>query len=95
MSFKVGQDGKIDSNQISDKVLGERETRKKLLNHARFVGCEREMLILMAKYDKLLNNCSNEKERTDIGKLGAYEIYRLLGGGGELYADGQLVAKDS
>jgi hypothetical protein len=83
-----------DPNSLSKKVLEERETRKRLLTHARLVGCERDMLLLFAKYDKLLRNCSNEKERSDIAKLGAVEMYRLLGGGGELYVDGQLVCKD-
>lgn len=91
MAFRINDDG---SPNISNKVLNEFETRKRLLNHARLVGCEKDMLLLFAKYDKLLRNCTNEKERDDIGKLGAVETYRLLGGGGELYIDGQLVIKD-
>jgi hypothetical protein len=83
-----------NANHISDKVLEERETRRRLLTHARLVGCERDMLLLFAKYDKLMRNCTNDKERSDIAKLGAVETYRLLGGGGELYVDGQLVCKD-
>jgi len=83
-----------DANNLSKKVLEERETRKRLLTHARMVGCERDMLLLFAKYDKLMRNCTNDKERSDIAKLGAVETYRLLGGGGELYVDGQLVCKD-
>jgi len=79
---------------LSNKVLDENETRKRLLRHARLVGCEMEMRLLLEKYDKLLRNCTNEKERADIAKLGCYEMYRLLGGGGELYVDNQLVAKD-
>lgn len=79
---------------LSNKVLDEKETRRRLLAHARLVGCEVEMKLLLEKYDKLLRNCTNEKERADIAKLGCYEMYRLLGGGGELYVDSQLVAKD-
>ena len=88
---------KIDASKpenLSNKVLSEKETRRRLLNHAREIGCEHEMLFLFNKYDKLLHNCTNDKERNDIAKLGAYEMYRLLGGGGELYINGQLVAKD-
>lgn len=84
-----------DASNLSNKVMGERETRTKLLTHAREIGAEKEMLILFAKYDKLLRNCSNEKERKDIGKLGSVEIYYVLGGGGELYVDGELVCKDT
>lgn len=93
----AGGETKIDAtdpNNLSNKVLSERETRKKLLNHARLVGCEKDMMLLFAKYDKLLRNCSNEKEREDIGKMGAVETYRLLGGGGELYINNELVCKD-
>ena len=88
---------KIDATRpenLSDKVLEERETRKRLLTHARLVGCERDMLLLFAKYDKLMRNCTSENERRDMAKLGAVEVYRLLGGGGELFVDNQLVCKD-
>lgn len=84
-----------DPNNLSNKVLDERETRKRLLTHARMLGCEKDMMLLFVKYDKLMKNCSNEKERADIAKLGVFEMYRLLGGGGELFVDGKLVAKDN
>lgn len=92
MSFKLDAS---NPENLSDKVLSERETRKRLLTHARLLGFEKDMLLLFAKYDRLLRICTNEKERLDISKLGAVEMYRLLGGGGELYIDGQLVIKDS
>ena len=88
---------KIDATKaenLSNKVLSEHESRKRILKHARLVGMEKDMLLIFAKFDKLLRNCTNEKEREDIGKMGAYEVYRLLGGGGELYINGQLIAKD-
>jgi hypothetical protein len=83
-----------DPNNLSDVVMDERETRKRLLNQARRLGCEQEMLKIFAKYDGLQRNCTNQKEREDIGKLGAYEIYTLLDRGGKLYVDGQLVYDD-
>jgi hypothetical protein len=92
MSYKINA---ADPNNLSNKVLPEQATRKNMLAHARRVGCEKEMLILFEKYDKLLRNCTNAQERADIAKLGVYEVYRLLGGGGELYVDGQLVVKDN
>lgn len=91
MSYKIDA---TDPKNLSDKILPENETRKRLLKHAKLVGCEYDMKMLFKKYDNLLKNCTNEKEREDISKLGAYEVYRLLGGGGELYVDGKLVAKD-
>jgi hypothetical protein len=83
-----------DPNNLSGKVMPEWETRKKILYHAKMVGCEGDMLKLFAKIDKLMKNCTNSKEREDIGKMGAFEVWRLLGGGGKLYVDGQLVADD-
>jgi hypothetical protein len=83
-----------DPNNVSKKVLPEQETRKRLLTHARMLGFEKDMLLLFAKIDKLMRNCTNDKERSDIAKLGAVEVYKLLGGGGELYVDGQMVCKD-
>lgn len=94
----VGSIEKIDADNpdnLSQKVLQEKETRRRLLSHARLNGCERDMLLLFAKYDGLMRNCTNEKERDDIAKLGAVEVYKLLGGNGELYVDGQLVCKDN
>lgn len=91
MTYKIDAS---NTDNLSDAVLKEQETRCRLLTHARLVGCEKDMLLLFAKYDKLLRNCSNKKERQDIGKLGCTEMYRLLGAGGELYLDGQLVCKD-
>lgn len=87
--------GIFDANNIKNKVMSEQETRKKILTHARILGFEKEMLQLFDKYDKILRNCTNEQERKDIGKLAAVEVYTLLGRGGELYVDGQLVCKDN
>jgi hypothetical protein len=81
-----------DPNNISKKVLDERETRKKFLTSARRLGCEREMLMLFAKYDNLLRNCTNADERKGISQLGAYEVGRLLGFD-ELVVDGMPVIK--
>lgn len=85
----------LDENHVSNKVLSEQETRRRLLKHARMVDCERDMLLIFAKYDKLMRNCANDAERKDMAKLASVEVYRLLGGGGELYVDGQLVCKDN
>ena len=83
-----------NTNNLSNKVVNEKETRRRFLANAKKMGCEKEMFMLLTKYDNLLRNCTNEKERSDISKLGVLEVYRLLGGGGELYVNGQLVAKD-
>src|SRR5579859_3967859 len=80
-----------DPNSYSNKILPEQESRKRILTHARLVGCEKEMMLLFAKYNKLLKACTNEKERLDIGKLAAVEVFRLLGDTGSLTVNGELV----
>lgn len=67
-----------DPNNISKKVLDERETRKRFLTRARQIGREKEMLLLFAKYDGLLKRCNNAEERKGISELGAYEVGKLL-----------------
>lgn len=83
-----------DPNNISKKIVNEKETRKRFLATARQMGCEKEMFMILSKYDNLIRNCTNEKERVDISKLGVLEVYRLLGGGGDLYINGELVVKN-
>jgi hypothetical protein len=95
MTFPDVKIDATDPNNLSKRIAGERETRKKLLTHARLVGCEKDMLLLFAKFDKLMRTCTNEKERSDMSQLACVEVYRLLGGGGELYVNGQLVCKDN
>jgi hypothetical protein len=91
MSFKIDA---TDPANLKSTALSERETRKRLLTHARLLGFEKDMLLLFAKADKQIRNCTNEKEKQDIGKMYSILIYKLLGGGGQLYIDGNLVCDD-
>lgn len=77
--------------KLSDKVLDEKTTRKRLFAHANRLGCVKELKIIFNKYDEMLRKCSNEKEYKDISALGIFEIYSLFGKGGELFVDGKLV----
>lgn len=79
---------------VSNKVMPEDKTRKKLIAFATRLGCGKELKIIFDKYDGLLRNCTSESERKDIAKLGSLEVYWLLGGGGEFHVDGELVAVD-
>lgn len=90
MAIKIGN----DLSQIENlKVLDERQTRKKLFDRAKSLGIEKDLTIIFNKYDNLMRNCPDEKERADIGKLGAFEVYNLFNRGGELYINGKLVHK--
>jgi len=91
---KLGRIDLTDPNNLSNKVLSEQETRKKLLLKARTEGYEKDLLLLFAKYEKLMKNAKDDKERKDIAKLGAFEVWKLVGSGGELYVDNELVAKE-
>jgi hypothetical protein len=92
MVFKLDESGQIDLNNPEDwRVASERQTRHKLLSWARQLGYEKDMLILFAKFDKMLKNCTNEEERKDMAKLGWSETLRLMGSYGTFFLDGKLV----
>lgn len=72
----------IDSTNeadLSNKVTDEKETRRKFLTVSRWAGRERDMLMLFAKFDKLQRETSDPEKKRDIAKVGAIEVYRLLG----------------
>lgn len=80
-----------DPNSYNGRVMPEDETRRKILLQARRLGCETEIRAIFAKIDKLMRGCTNESERLDIGKMGAYEIYQMLGLYGKLYVNNNLI----
>jgi hypothetical protein len=72
----------IDStnpDDVSQKVTSEKETRIKFLTVARWAGREKDMLLLFAKFDKLMRAATNEDKRKDVSKVGAISVYQLLG----------------
>lgn len=91
MPFKLDDNGKVDFNDYSDRVASERETRNKLLSWARQLGYEKDMLLLFAKFDKMLKHCTNQEERKDMAKLGWAETLKLMGSYGTFFMDGKLV----
>src|SRR5271154_1731934 len=92
MVFKLDDNGQIDLNSPDDwRVATERETRTKLLSWARQLGYERDMLLLWAKFDKMLKGCTNPAERSDMAKLGWHETLKLMGSYGTFFMDGQVV----
>jgi hypothetical protein len=82
------------TQNVSNKVMSEAETRRRLMNHAKLVGCDGDLVKIFSKYEKLLLRCSNEQEKKEMAKYAAIEIHALLGGGGELYVDNQLVVAE-
>lgn len=66
-------------DDLSSKVTDEMQTRKKFLTVSRWAGRERDMLMLFAKFDKLQRETSDPEKQKDIAKIGAIEVYKLLG----------------
>jgi hypothetical protein len=66
-------------DDLSEKISSEKQTRQNFLTVARWAGRERDMLVLFAKFDKLMRECNSEEKRKDTSKIGAIEVYKLLG----------------
>ncbi len=78
------------------KVLDEKSYRFRLLEEAKFKGCYQEMQQLFIKFDNLLRLSRDPVEREHIGKLGVYEVSKLLdngnvGEGGTVTVNGEVI----
>ncbi len=81
------------------KMMDEKTYRHKLILEARYKGCEKELLQLFDKFDKLLRNCTNAQEAAQIGTLGVIEVSNLIdnghvGTGGSLVVNGQVIKEE-
>jgi hypothetical protein len=72
------------------KVLDEDIYRKKIVIVARTMGCLPQALQIFAKYDGLLQNCTNKSERQAIQTMGIKAMSDLLDGG-YVGANGKVV----
>lgn len=77
--FKKVMIDSTNPDDVSNKVTDEKETRRKFLTVAHWAGRERDMLVLFAKYDKLQRETDDVEKKRDIAKLGAIEVFKLLG----------------
>lgn len=66
-------------DDISQKVTDEINTRKKFLTVSKWAGRDKDMLLLFVKFDKLMRNANTEEKKKDVSKIGAIEVYKLLG----------------
>ena len=64
---------------LSSKVTDEQNTRKKFLTVAKWAGREKDMLLIFVKFDKLMREANDDDKKKDISKIGAIEVYKLLG----------------
>lgn len=89
----------INGNEINKsgvKMTDEKTYRTKLMAEANHKGCGKELKQLFDKFDALLRNCTNAKEREQIGMLGVLEVSKLIDGGyvgkgGSLVVNGQVI----
>ena len=63
---------------MTKKILSEAATRNNILEYARHLGCEGDVLKIFAKYDNLLRNCTNPMERQAISYAGNEELHMFL-----------------
>ena len=69
----------------------EAETRKKILEQARSVGMEEQVLKIFARYDEAMKNAKDEFQRKHLAQLGAAELHKLFGCQGPLVIGGQEI----
>ena len=60
------------------KALSEKETRVKILQTAKKLGCEGDVIEIFNKIDSLLRNCTNQQEREAIALLGVQQVHHLV-----------------
>lgn len=70
------------------KIKSEAQTRKEILELARFQNCEKDVKAVFEKYDKILNNCKNDIERKHIAVIAVAELHKALNVQGELVVNG-------
>lgn len=63
---------------MAKAILTERETRKNVLELARFYRCEPEIRQLFFKYDTMLKNCTNPRERDAIALAANQELHFFM-----------------
>ena len=76
------------------KIVPEQEQRARLINLARMQGhgVEIELQKLFDKYDNLLKNCTNKKEKAHIAYMGVTECHALLNCSDSVIINGYIVA---
>lgn len=77
------------------KILSEKETRQNILEIARHLKCEGDVLQIFAKYDALLARETNPQIRQAISIAGNEELHNLLSSKpGYLVVNGNLIGKE-
>jgi len=73
------------------KPLSEQETKNKLIQLAKQMGCLPEFLQITERYERLLRNCTNQAENQHISIMGNVEIHKLFNFRNALVVNGQEI----
>lgn len=76
---------------MAEKITPEKKFRKHILTMAKNYNCEYDIKRIMQRYDELLKNCKDAKEREQIGIMGIAEIHKFFHMRGALIVNGQVV----
>jgi hypothetical protein len=79
--------------ETSNKILSEREYRKRILAIARTISkdAEKEVLLWFARADKARRTAKSENEWKAQREQLILELHKMLGRGGTLTIDGKIV----
>jgi hypothetical protein len=69
------------------KAPSEAETRANILQQAREIGMEEQVLKIFARFDDALKNAKDDYQRHHIAACGAAELHKLFGCQGPLVID--------
>ena len=83
---KKGKAGSSFENPVN-----EQQFRRSLLQQARNLGCEGDLIQIFEKFDKALKGCTNEQEIRHIQVVGAAEVHKLFGCRGGLTVNGWTI----
>lgn len=61
-----------------DSPLTEHETRLKLFGYAKQLGCEKDLVQILQKYDNVLKGCTNMIERRQMAVMANIEVHKLF-----------------
>ena len=60
------------------KLFNESNSRSRIMLVAKEMGCDKELLLIFNRYDRLIRNCKNETEKKHIAILGISEINKCF-----------------
>jgi hypothetical protein len=76
---------------MNKKPLTEKQSRARLLEHARKNGTEDQLLKIFRRFDHLILGAKTQEERDAIATAGVIEIHNFFGSSDELVINGMKI----